>query len=66
MKMSFSIEIPDWVTHIAQDKDGDWYGYNTKPYVEDICNEWDGDKVIHLARCESPENYTEELFEIIR
>lgn len=24
-------EVPDWVNWIAQDEDGDWYGYGNKP-----------------------------------
>lgn len=29
------LELPDWVTYIAQDKDGAWWGYEVEPLQHD-------------------------------
>lgn len=65
MKMSFDVDIPDWVKWIAQDSDGEWYGYSIKPSPSD-----DGwgihGQMIQLAHGPEPKDFTKELYEIIR
>lgn len=26
------VQVPDWMTHIAQDKDGTWHAFDSRPY----------------------------------
>lgn len=33
-------DLPGWVTWIAQDSNGDWYGYAAEPYVHEETEEW--------------------------
>ncbi len=64
--MNFEVDIPDWVSWIAQDAGGVWYGYAGKPqkYPDGI---WDNrGQLIELAHGAKPKDWTQELYEVIR
>jgi len=31
------VQVPDWVTHIAQNLDGMWFAYGKKPVEDEDC-----------------------------
>ena len=64
--MKFEVEIPNWVNWIAQDRSGLWFGYSIKP--SHTARDWNpktGD-MIDLANGSAPDDFTQELYEIIR
>ncbi len=67
--MIFEVEIPDWVNWIAQDGDGEWYGYDEEPFSQYVMGRYywgTAKEMIFLAVDFPPKNAIEELYEIIR
>ncbi len=71
--LTFDVVIPDWVTHIAQDANGDWYGYSCEPaYTEEIGqgrffvhDPGRNDDIVWLCKSPPPEDARTTLYEVI-
>jgi len=67
--MLFDIPIPEWVNWIAQDEDGEWYVYESKPVRGVEC--WNPysyagtvPRFIFVARGLPPDDSAQELYQI--
>jgi hypothetical protein len=65
------VDIPSWVTYIAQDADGEWYGYRMKPVIDNDMWLAIGKAAASLALIQialicgpAPADFTEELYQI--
>ena len=59
------VQVPDWVTRIAQDKSGDWFMYENRPISSKDYWVADGGKWETLVLCCEPNpNWRETLREV--
>ena len=67
MQMKFDIEIPEWANWIAQDGDGQWNAFDIKPIAMGgpIYGLWYGEKFKIIALCLEPEDWTQELYQVV-
>lgn len=50
VEVTLGFMVPGWVTYIAQDGDGDWFGWEKKPVKNHNNHRWDdGGEMIHIA-----------------
>lgn len=70
--MMFEIEVPDWAKWVAQDADGDWFFYETKPFIHGEDLEWGGvweaggHDALAVLGFQPSANWRDELYEVVR
>ena len=56
--------VPEWVAYVAQDGDGDWFGWEKKPKKNMGENRWSGGgEFIHIASGHENDTWFETLTE---
>jgi hypothetical protein len=70
--MKFDIPIPEWANWVAQDEDGEWWVYDTKPRLCERtngplywCNHDNARREKIPYPFDPPEDCTQELYEIV-
>jgi hypothetical protein len=50
IEVTLGFMVPEWVMYIAQDHDGDWFGWEKKPEKNHVNNRWfNGGEMTHIA-----------------
>lgn len=69
MIVNIPIMIPDWIEWVATDNDGFIHGYDTEPELDSAAPFWCCGsgvcKYKHIGTTETPQDWTQELYQII-
>jgi hypothetical protein len=50
VEVTLGVMVPEWVAYVAQDFDGDWFGWERKPIKDRDSTRWvDGGDMIHIS-----------------
>ncbi len=59
---TMKVRLSPWAKWIAQDENGEWWEYKSKPIVG--TNAWTGEDMNKIAQCFPPKDFTKELYEV--
>ncbi len=61
------VEVPEWASWVAQDKDGWWFFYVDRPALWLAAGEWEGAfTFVDAVESDPPKNWKEECYQIER